>query len=212
MATTTTAIGVSRPRLDGEGKVRGTARYAADLPVHGLLHARPVLAAEAHGRITGIDVSGAVALPGVVAVLTAEDLPIVDGVPGRAGQPLASTEVVYSGQPVALVIAETEAAAEDGVDEVIVSIDPLPAVLDLEAAMAPEAPLARVVAGSVDGADAGAAHAAVEGSDGGADEDLSDNVAGRQRMASGDVGAGLSDGAARAGADFATSWIHQGYL
>jgi len=212
MATTTTAIGVSRPRLDGEGKVRGTARYTADMPVHGLLHARLVLAAEAHGRIAGIDVSGAVALPGVVAVLTAEDLPIVDGVAGRVGQPLASSEVVYSGQPVALVVAETEAAAEDGVDQVIVSIDPLPAVLDLEAAMAPDAPLARVVAGSVDGADAGAAHAAVDGADGATDEDLSDNVAGRQRMAAGDVGAGLSDGAARAGGDFATSWIHQGYL
>ena len=212
MATTTTAIGVSRPRLDGEGKVRGTARYAADLPVHGLLHARLVLAAEAHGRISGIDVSAAVARPGVVAVLTADDLPIVDGVAGRAGQPLASSEVVYSGQPVALVVAETEAAAEDAVDEVIVEIDPLPAVLDLEAAMAPDAPLARVVVSSANGADAGAAHAAVEGADAGADEDLSDNVAGRQRMVFGDVGAGLSDGAARAGADFATSWIHQGYL
>jgi CO/xanthine dehydrogenase Mo-binding subunit len=212
MATTTTAIGVSRPRLDGEGKVRGTARYAADLPVQGLLHARLVLAAEAHGRISGIDVAGAAGLPGVVAVLTAEDLPIVDGIAGRAGQPLASSEVVYSGQPVALVVAETEAAAEDGVDAVVVSIDPLPAVLDLEAAMAPDAPLARVVASSVDGADAGAAHASVEGADGGGDEDLSDNVAGRQRMASGDVGAGFSNGAARAGADFTTSWIHQGYL
>jgi CO/xanthine dehydrogenase Mo-binding subunit len=212
MATTTTAIGVSRPRLDGEGKVRGTARYAGDLPVHGLLHARLVLAAEAHGRITGIDASGAVALAGVVAVLTADDLPIVDGVAGRAGQPLASSEVVFSGQPVALVVAETEAAAEDGVDAVIVSIDPLPAVLDVEAAMAPDAPLARVVASSVDGADAGAAHAAVEGAGGGADEDLSENVAGRQRMASGDVGAGFSNGAARAEADYATSWIHQGYL
>ena len=130
MATTTTAIGVSRPRLDGEGKVRGTARYAADLPVHGLLHARLVLAAEAHGRITGIDVSGAVALPGVVAVLTAADLPIVGTGPGRLYEPLARREVVYAGQPVALVVAESEVLAEDGAELVGVELEPLPAVLD----------------------------------------------------------------------------------
>src|SRR3954465_12267610 len=62
MATTTsTAIGVSRRRSDGEGKVRGATRFAADVPVHGLLHARLVLAAEAHGRIAGIDGSAALA-------------------------------------------------------------------------------------------------------------------------------------------------------
>src|SRR4051794_41866513 len=65
MATTTsTAIGVSRRRSDGEGKVRGATRFAADLPVHGLLHARLVLAAEAHGRIAGIDSSAALEVAG----------------------------------------------------------------------------------------------------------------------------------------------------
>src|ERR671930_407398 len=116
MATSSSAIGVSRPRLDGEGKVRGTTRYAADVPVNGLLHARLV--------------------PGAAPVLTAGALPIASGAAGRAGQPLARSEVVYSGQPVAMVVAETEAAATDGVDEVLVAIDPLPAVLDLEGAMA----------------------------------------------------------------------------
>src|SRR3954468_4691131 len=114
MATTTsTAIGVSRRRSDGEGKVRGSTRFAADLPVHGLLHARLVLAAEAHGRIAGIDGSAALDVAGVVAVLTAADLPFVDGAAGRAGQPLARSEIVYSGQPGALVVAEAEAAAAD---------------------------------------------------------------------------------------------------
>src|SRR6266498_1160877 len=136
MATTTSsAIGVSRRRLDGEAKVRGATRYAADLRVHGLLHARLVLAAEAHGRITRIDGAGALAVRGVVAVLTAADLPFVEGASGRAGQPLAREEVVFSGQPVALVVAETEAAATDGVDHVVVDVTPLPAVLDAEAAI-----------------------------------------------------------------------------
>jgi CO/xanthine dehydrogenase Mo-binding subunit len=212
MAIADGAIGVSRRRLDGEGKVRGTTRYAADLPVQGLLHGRLVLAAEAHGRIGRIDGEGALRVPGVVAVLTAADLPIVAGAMGRAGQPLAREEVVFSGQPVALVVAESEAAATDGVDEVLVEIEPLPAVLDLEAAMAVDAPLARLVAPSAEGADVGAAHAAVEGTDeGGEDEELSANVAERQRMASGDVEAALGAGA-RAAASFSTSWIHQGYL
>jgi CO/xanthine dehydrogenase Mo-binding subunit len=213
MATTSSAIGVSRRRVDGEGKVRGTTRFAADLPVQGLLHARLVLAAEAHGRIGRIDADRALGVPGVVAVLTAADLPIVSGVAGRSGQPLARDEVVFSGQPVAMVVAETEAAATDGVEAVIVEIEPLPAVLDLEGAMAPDAPLARVDVAEGEAADVGAAHAAVEGADeGGEDEDLSANVAGRQRMAAGDADSALADGGATAAGTFTTSWVHQGYL
>jgi CO/xanthine dehydrogenase Mo-binding subunit len=215
MATTTTssAIGVSRRRVDGEPKVRGATRFVADLPVHGLLHARLVLAAEAHGRIVGIDSDGALRVPGVVAVLSADDLPIVAGAGGRAGQPLARSEVVFSGQPVAMVVAETEAAATDGVDEVVVEIDPLPAALDVEAAMRPGAPVARVDAEQGDGADVGAAHAEAGGGEETTDdEELSANVAGRQRMASGDVAGVLADAEATAAARFSTSWIHQGYL
>src|SRR4029450_4734248 len=111
MATTGAETGVPRRRSDGEGKVRGSTRYAADLPVHGLLHARLVLAAEAHGRITSIETSAALDVAGVVAVLTAADLPFVDGAAGRAGQPLARSEIVYSGQPVALVGGENDEGA-----------------------------------------------------------------------------------------------------
>jgi CO/xanthine dehydrogenase Mo-binding subunit len=214
MATTATgAIGMRRRRLDGEPKVRGATRYAADLPVHGLLHARLVLAAEAHARITAIDAERASRVPGVVAVLTADDLPIVAGAGGRAGQPLARSEIVFSGQPVAMVVAETEAAASDGVDEVVVDVDPLPAALDLEAAMAPDAPRARVDVAQAEGADVGAAHAEAGGGDDALDDEaLSDNVAGRQRMAAGDAGGRLAGADATAAARFSTSWIHQGYL
>jgi len=214
MATTTGgAVGISRRRVDGEPKVRGTTRYAADLPVSGLLHARLVLAAEAHGRIASIDRSAALAVPGVVAVLVAADLPIVDGAGGRSGQPLARSEIIYSGQPVAMVVAETEAAATDGVDEVVVDIEPLPAVLDVEAAMAPGAQAARVEVPSGDGADVGAAHGeAGGGEEGGDEEELSANVAGTVRMAAGDVAGLLGNGGATAAGRFTTSWIHQGYL
>jgi CO/xanthine dehydrogenase Mo-binding subunit len=213
MATTTSsAIGISRRRVDGEGKVRGSTRFAADVPVRDLLHARLVLAAEAHGRIASIDVDGALRVPGVVAVLTAGDLPFAEGAAGRAGQPLAREEIVYSGQPVALVVAETEAAATDGVDEVLVEVEPLAAVLDLEDAMAPGAPSARVQVAEGDGHDAGAAHAAVEGAEESEEEELSDNVAGRMRMRAGDAAAALAGGAATAGARMRTAWMYQGYL
>src|SRR5688572_25741915 len=137
-------IGVSRPRADSEMKVTGATRYAADLPVQGLLHARVVPSVYAHARIRGIDASAALAVPGVVAVLTAADLPIVDRDDMRMFEPLAREEAIFAGQPVALVVAETEDAADDAVDLVMVDVERLPSVVDLEAAMAPDSPLARL--------------------------------------------------------------------
>jgi CO/xanthine dehydrogenase Mo-binding subunit len=205
-------IGVRRRRVDGEPKVRGAARYVADLQIRGLLHARLVLAAEAHARITSIDTAAALAVPGVVAVLTAGDLPIAPGKGGRGGEPLAREEIVYSGQPVAMVVAETQAAAEDGVDEVIVETEPLDRVVDLEAAMAPDSPLARVTETSAEASDVGEAHTAAGGGGAEVEEDLSDNVVGRARMRNGDAEAAIAGSAARTSGRFTTSWIHQGYL
>jgi CO/xanthine dehydrogenase Mo-binding subunit len=206
-------IGVRRRRVDGEAKVRGATRYAADLPVPGILHARLVLSSEAHARITGIDADAARAVPGVVAVLTAADLPVSPDAPGRAGEPLAREEVVFAGQPVAMVVAETEAAAADGVDQVIVDLEPLPPVLDVEAAMAPDAPRARLLGSDRGGADVGGAHAAVGGGDDDApEEDLSDNVNGRQRLANGDAAAALAAADATVSGRLRTPWVYQAYL
>src|SRR5262249_5860104 len=141
----TELIGVPRPRIDAPDKVTGATRYAADGYVHGLLHARPVLATEAHARIQGIDGKAARAIPGVVAVMRAADLPIASSGTDRTSEPLAREEVVFAGQPVALVIAESEAAAEDGAEAVVVDYEPLPAVVDLEAAMETDAAIARTV-------------------------------------------------------------------
>ncbi len=139
-----TTIGVSIPRRDSEPKVRGTTRFAADAPVPGLLHARLVLAHEAHAMISAIRTGAALALDGVVAVLTASDLPLVATGRGRMYEPLAREEVIYAGQPVALVVAESETLAEDGAELVEVELEPLEPVLDLEDAVRPGAPRARV--------------------------------------------------------------------
>jgi CO/xanthine dehydrogenase Mo-binding subunit len=206
-------IGVRRRRVDGEAKVRGTTRYAADLAVPDILHARLVLSSEAHARIAGIDTAAARAVPGVVAVLTAADLPVSPDAPGRAGEPLARDEVVFAGQPVAMVVAETEAAATDGVDQVVVDLEPLEAVLDVEAAMAPGAPRARTAGPDRGGADVGGAHAAVGGGDDDApEEDLSDNVNGRLRLANGDAAAALAAADTTVSGRLRTPWVYQAYL
>ena len=83
-----TAIGRRRPRPDSEAKVRGTVRYAADRPAVGVLHARPVLSPYAHALIRSVDTTPALATPGVVAVLTAGDLPIARVDDRRMYEPL----------------------------------------------------------------------------------------------------------------------------
>src|SRR5205807_1192429 len=168
------AIGVPTPRRDSEPKVRGATRFAADLPVPGLLHARLVLAHEAHAMISAIRTEAAAALPGVVQALAAPDLPLTGTGVGRQYEPLAREEVVFAGQPVVLVVAESEAVAEDGAELVEVELEPLEPVLDLEAAARPGAPRARVQAATEADAtsDLSDAHASVSAG-GTTDEDLS---------------------------------------
>ena len=119
--------------------VTGKARYTDDLPAPaGMLHAVIVASPHAHARILARDGTAARALPGVRGVLFA------DAVPGhnRVGpivhdEPvLAEDEVLHVGMPVALVVAETRAQAKAAARAVVVSYDPLPAILDIDAALA----------------------------------------------------------------------------
>ncbi|HET9508451.1 MAG TPA: xanthine dehydrogenase family protein molybdopterin-binding subunit, partial [Gaiellaceae bacterium] len=207
-------VGVPRPRIDAPEKVTGATRYAADGYVHGLLHARPVLATEAHARIRGIDGEAALATAGVVAVLTAGDLPIASPGTDRTAEPLAREEVVFAGQPVALVIAETEAAAEDGAELVVVDYETLPAVVDVEAAMEPGAALARTVEESDDEAgDLESIHAGVDhGQADDPQEALSGNVLDRITRERGDLAAAFAASDAVVEGTFRTPWVHQGYI
>ncbi|HLI05928.1 MAG TPA: xanthine dehydrogenase family protein molybdopterin-binding subunit [Ktedonobacteraceae bacterium] len=136
-------VGMSLPRVDGFDKVTGQARYAGDLQVPGLLHGRLILSPYAHARILHIDTTAALALPGVVAVFTAETLGMQNTL-SRSQSPLAQEEAVWCGQPVAVVVGETEALAKDGADAVEIDYEPLPAVIDPEAATRPDSPPARL--------------------------------------------------------------------
>ena len=209
----TEVIGTRRPRVDAPEKVTGGTRFGADGRVHGLLHARLVLATEAHATITGIEKEAALAVPGVVAVLAAPDLPMATSGTDRTAEPLARQEVVFAGQPVAMVVAESEAAAEDGAEQVFVEYDPLPAVVDLEAALEPDAPLARTVEESEDGADLESIHAGVDhGLEDEEQEELSANVLDRVHRTSGDVAAAFEASDAVVAGTFRTPWVYQAYL
>lgn len=206
-------IGVARPRIDAPQKVVGATRYASDDRVAGLLHARLVLSTEAHALIEGIDGADALALPGVIAVLTASDLPTTADGSGRSSEPLARSEVVFAGQPLALVVAESETAAEDAVEAVVVHYEPLEAVLDPESAMAPGAPLARRPPEGDDESDFESVHAAVSSAGEDApDEELSENVLKRAFRSDGDLEAAFAESDAVVSATFYTPWVYQAYI
>lgn len=208
-------LGAARPRPDAPPKVRGALRYGADRPVGRLLHARPVLATRAHARVVAIDASAALAVSGVVAVLTAADLSITSHGADRMAHPLAGDEVTFAGQPVALVVARTAAAAADAAELVRVRLEALPVVLDPDAGMAPGAALTRAAAEPVGGATMDAQTHAAVGGEGDASidaEELSGNVSGRSRYRRGDTAAELDAADLVVEGRFETSWVHQGYL
>ena len=193
--------------------MRGSTRFAADLPVHGLLHARLVVAHEAHARITAIRTDAALAAPGVVGVLTAADLPIVATGLGRQHEPLAREEIVYVGQPVAIVVAENETLAEDGAELVEVELEPLRPVIDLEAAARPGSPRVRVYERTTGaGSDIGDAHASVAVGGVGEDEELSENVLSTAKLEQGNVDAALAASHTVVRGRFTTPWMYQGYI
>ena len=213
-AVTGHRLGAARPRPDASPKVRGAVRYGADRPIGRLLHARPVLATRAHARVVEVDGSVALAVPGVVAVLTAADLAITSRGSDRMARPLAGEEVTFAGQPVALVVARTAAAAADAAELVRVRLEPLPVVLDPDAGMVAGAPLTRAAAAAGGATMDAQTHAAVGGEgDASIDaEELSGNVSGRSRYRRGDAAAELAGADVVVAGRFETSWVHQGYL
>jgi carbon-monoxide dehydrogenase large subunit len=138
MATTSVMGGVVQRRED-PALIKGKGVYVDDIVLPGMLHAAFVRSPFAHASITSIDASKALAMPGVRAVYTADDVRHLGVLPAQAaalGRPLlADGEANHMGEAVAMVIAETRGQAQDAVDAVEVDYDPLPAVLDLQMAV-----------------------------------------------------------------------------
>ncbi len=210
------AVGTSTRRLDSADKLTGRAKFAGDIAIPGLLHARLVLSPYGHARIVSIDTTAALQTPGVVAVLTGETLKMAHaGGPSRSQSPLALKEVYWYGHPVAVVVAESEAAAEDGVNAVDVEYEPLPVVVDPIAAMQPTSPLARMRSeNEVSEIAGGDAHASVSTGEAVEEEkeELSQNVSDKVHMKVGDVEAGFREAEVVVERTYQTRPVHQSYL
>ena len=124
-------------RADGPDKVTGSGRYTADMTLTGQLVAKFKYAEVSHARITNLDVSAARAIPGVFAVLTADDVPDLRYTPVIADRTLFARDVVrFEGEVVAAVAAISAAIAEQAIDAIVFEYEALPIVTDLEAAVA----------------------------------------------------------------------------
>lgn len=203
------AIGHPKRIIDGKAKVLGMARYLPDLDLPGLLHARFVPSAYAHANINNIDASAALAVPGVAAVLTHEDLP--DLVPSSRNRLLlARGRVIFVGQPVALVLADNETAAADGADLVMVDYEPLPAAMSYDEAVAENAPLVWPEGIPKGADDAGEHGAGAGGSDAGEEEDdTPSNLAVESTTARGDLAAGFAEADLIVEHTYTSPMVHQ---
>ncbi len=135
-------VGQPAPRVDALEKVLGSARFLADITLPGMLHARALRSRLPHARIKRLDVSPALAIPSVHAVITNDDF--IDhgsyGFPVKDDYMLAHEKVRYVGDAIAAVAAETPEAALAGVQAIICELEPLPIVSDVTQALDDDAP------------------------------------------------------------------------
>ncbi len=136
-------VGHRMPRPDARAKVTGEAIFAADLYQSNMLHAKVLRSEYPHARIVNVGTERARALPGVAAVLTADDVPGAKnhGLARQDWPVLAYDKVRYVGDAIAIVAAESEEVAEQAVKLIEVTYEPLPLVSSAEEALAPDAPL-----------------------------------------------------------------------
>ena len=143
-------VGKAIPQLGSERLVQGRGSYIADMHLHGERHVAILRSDQPHARLTALDVSAALALPGVELVVTGKDvfatterLRSVWNFPGQRyadTRCLAHEVVRYVGEPVAAVVASDPYVAEDALEQITVEYEPLPTVTTAAEALAPGAP------------------------------------------------------------------------
>ncbi|MBC7810658.1 MAG: xanthine dehydrogenase family protein molybdopterin-binding subunit, partial [Burkholderiales bacterium] len=209
MVTQTTKVGTATRLSDGRAKVGGSLRFAADLSVPGLLYAKFLPSPYAHANIRSIDKSAALTVPGVVAVLTADDLPNI--APSRRSRLLlARDRVIFVGQPVALVVATSAQIAEDALNYIHVDYEPLRAAISIEEALAPDAPLVWP-----NGIPSGSDDASMHGASGGGEKISSDgpsNISDHFTDDRGDIEQGFAEADVVIEHMFTSQIVHQSYI
>ena len=205
-------VGKRRKLVEGFEKVTGAVRYTADMKVPGMVYGRPILSPYAHANILSVDKSAAEAMPGVLAVLTAQDLPTKDRtIRSRNSAILAKEKVLFVGQPVVVVVAESEMAADDAAQLVEIEYEPLPAAIDLLDAIKPDAPSLWPYGLPKEGEDLSNLHAQTEAS-GEKDEETLNNVHGETHHERGDIEAGFAAADVMIERTYRTNFIHQAYM
>ncbi|GHO86001.1 xanthine dehydrogenase family protein molybdopterin-binding subunit [Dictyobacter formicarum] len=147
-------LGTPIKRREDPRLITGQATYVDDIKLLGMLHMAVLRSTYGHARINSINTDAARQLPGVVAVYTAQDIkgtvgnipvaaPLPPHITNGMGRrlPLAENKVRFYGDPVAIVIAENRYVARDALDLIEVDYEPLPAAIDIEKAMQPDAPI-----------------------------------------------------------------------
>jgi len=135
------SVGRRIPRRDTIFQVLGQLKYINDLSFPGMLYAKVLRSRYAHARILRVDVSKALEVPGVVAAITADDIPVNSFGPSLQDQPvLAKDKVRHMGDGIAAVAAVSEQIAEEALEKIVVEYEPLPVVLDPLEAMREDAP------------------------------------------------------------------------
>ncbi|MBI2806525.1 MAG: xanthine dehydrogenase family protein molybdopterin-binding subunit [Planctomycetes bacterium] len=209
MTQTYQVIGTRPIRHDGVDKVTGRALYGADFNVTGLLHGRILRSPHAHAKIKKIDVTKALAVPGVEAIVTSADLPdpgdrMADLGEGAvklrdlSGNCLARGKAFYKGQAVAAVAAINAHIAEEACKLIVVEYELLPCVTDVVKAMQPGAPILH--------------DDLVTESMAGPAEKKPTNIAKHLQYKLGDVAKGFAEASVVIERTFNTATVHQGYI
>ncbi len=152
LGTDLRVVGTRPVRPDGVDKVTGRAMFGADMVMPGMLWGKVKRSPHAHARIVAIDASKALKLPGVRAVVTAEDMPDIASEEAFVGEGpmnfrdlsrncMARGKVLYEGHAIAAVAAASQAICDAALDLIDVKYEVLPYVIDVDAAMAPDAPI-----------------------------------------------------------------------
>jgi len=137
-------VGMAMPRYDGLGQVKGETKFVDDFVLPGMLYAKAVRSPVHKGILRGMDLSAAKATPGVVGVVTAEDIPGAKLFGACGDQPVLVTDAIsYKGEDLALVVAVDEDACMEAIAKVKLDIEEQEPVFDMFKAMEPGAPLVR---------------------------------------------------------------------
>jgi CO/xanthine dehydrogenase Mo-binding subunit len=207
-------VGTRPIRHDGLDKVTGRAKYAADVQMAGMLHGKILRSPHAHARIRSIDTSRAEAVPGVRAVVTSKDFPIVEdrvldftetqgNVRMLAENILAGGKVLYKGHAVAAVAATDAHIAEEALDLIHIDYEVLPALFTVHDAMREDAPLLHENLTTMFRADRFGR---------GEDTGVSSNIAGHIQFKRGDLDQGFKEADVVVEREYTTQSVHQGYI